>query len=141
MSDISRRTLAALLPAAMAGAAPAKAAELLPSIIMNPDEAAARQSETTRQRRFFDGLTHERFRVEVHETILAPGVAPHAAHRHVHEELVIVREGALEVEMEGEAMKVVRAGGLIFAASNRMHGWKNAGDTPASYFVVAIGND
>lgn len=141
MTHISRRTLAVALPAMLAAADSAQAAELLPSLMMNPEDAEARQSAASRQRRFFDGLTHENFRVEVHETTLPPHGAPHAAHRHVHEELVIIREGSLEVEMEGEPTKVVQAGGLIFAASNRMHGWKNAGATPASYFVIAIGND
>jgi quercetin dioxygenase-like cupin family protein len=141
MSQISRRTLTAVLPAMLAAAGRANAAELLPSLLMNPGDATQRQSETTSQRRFFDGLTHENFRVEVHETTLVPGAAPHAAHRHVHEELIIIREGSLEVEMEGEARNVVHAGGLIFAASNRMHGWKNAGQSAASYFVVAIGGD
>ena len=65
--------------------------------------------------------------------------APHPPHRHAHEELAIVREGALEVSLEGQEMKIVSAGGLVYAASNQMHGWKNAGDTRASYFVIALG--
>ena len=137
----TRRSLAALLPALLAAARPAAAADLLPSLMMNPGDATARQGQTTSQLRFFDGLTHENFRVEVHETTLAPGAAPHAAHRHVHEELVIIREGSLQVDMEGEPSKVVQTGGVIFAASNRLHGWRNPGATPASYFVIAIGND
>ena len=141
MSAISRRTLAAALPAMLATATGANAAEALPSLMMNPSDATARQGETTSQLLFFDGLTHENFRVEAHETTLAPGKAPHAAHRHIHEELIIIREGSLEVEMEGEPTKVIQAGGLIFAASNRLHGWTNPGATPARYFVIAIGND
>ena len=123
---LSRRNLAAILPALFAAS---NQAEDLP----------VRVSAASRQRRFLDGLTHDNFPIEIHETQLPPHGAPHPPHRHAHEELAIVREGALEVSLEGQEMKIVSAGGLVYAASNQMHGWKNAGDTRASYFVIALG--
>jgi len=86
-------------------------------------------------------MTHENIRVELHETILPAGRAPHAAHRHLREEMVIVKEGKLRVEIEGEEPKELTAGGAAYVASNKMHGWTNAGDSTATYFVVEIGND
>ncbi len=142
MSEVSRRSMAALLPALFAGAAPAAAAERLPSMMLNADEAELRTKEgVTTGRLFFQGMTHEDIRVELHETILPAGKAPHAPHRHIREEVVIVKEGKLRVIVEGEEPKVVVAGGAIYVGSNKMHGWTNAGDSTASYYVVEIGNN
>jgi quercetin dioxygenase-like cupin family protein len=89
-------------------------------------------------RAVFDGLTHSGFHVDLHETELAPGMAPHAPHRHEHEEIVMVREGTLEVTIEGKVTSV-GPGSVIYAASNDLHGWKNVGATQAYYFVIALG--
>jgi quercetin dioxygenase-like cupin family protein len=89
-------------------------------------------------RAVFDGLTHSGFHIDLHETELEPGAAPHAAHRHEHEEIVMLREGKLEVTIEGK-VTIVGPGSVVYAASNEMHGWKNVGKTPASYFVIALG--
>lgn len=142
MSEISRRQAAVLLPALLAGAAPAEGAEGLGSLVVNADEAELRQrGGITSGRLFFQGMTHENIRVELHETILPPGKMPHAAHRHLREEMVIVKEGKLRVELEGEEPKEVTAGGAVYVASNQMHGWTNTGSSTASYFVVEIGNN
>lgn len=142
MSKVTRRTAAALLPAALARAAPAVAAEPLGSAIVSADEAERRErAGVLTGRLFFEGMTHENIRVELHETILPAGKAPHAPHRHPREEMLIVKEGRLRVEIEGEAPQVLTAGGAAYVASNKMHGWTNAGDGTATYYVVEIGND
>ena len=89
-------------------------------------------------RAVFDGLTHSGFHVDLHETELAPGAAPHAPHRHEHEEIVMVREGTLEITIEGK-VTIVGPGAVVYAASNDLHGWKNVGTTKAQYFVIALG--
>ena len=89
-------------------------------------------------RTVFDGLTHSGFHVDLHETELAPGAAPHAAHRHEHEEIVMVREGTLEITIEGK-VTIAGPGSVAYAASNDLHGWKNVGATKAHYFVIALG--
>ena len=89
-------------------------------------------------RAVFDGLNHSGFHVDLHETDLAPGQAPHAPHRHEHEEIVMVREGTLEITIEGK-VTIAGPGSVVYAASNDMHGWKNVGTTHANYFVIALG--
>ena len=76
--------------------------------------------------------------VELHETTLMPGQMPHAAHRHVHTEFMLIREGNLEFILEGKT-EPVGPGGVVYAASNELHGLKNTGTVPANYFVMAIG--
>jgi quercetin dioxygenase-like cupin family protein len=63
------------------------------------------------------------------------GKASHAAHRHPDEELVYVREGIVEATINGVA-KLAPAGSVIFYASNDLHGMRNAGGVPVSYFVL-----
>jgi mannose-6-phosphate isomerase-like protein (cupin superfamily) len=76
--------------------------------------------------------------VEVHESTLPPNGSPHAPHHHVHSELWLVREGTVQLTING-SVHVIGPGGVGFVRSNEVHGIRNAGTGPASYYVVAIG--
>ena len=78
--------------------------------------------------------------VELHETTLMPGQMPHPAHRHVHTEFMLIREGTVEFILVGRS-EHIGAGGVAYAASGELHGLKNVGTVPANYFVIAIGSE
>jgi mannose-6-phosphate isomerase-like protein (cupin superfamily) len=76
--------------------------------------------------------------LEVHETTLPPGGMPHPAHHHVHSEMWLIREGTVQLTINGTS-HVMGPGSVGFVHSNDEHGIKNVGTTPATYFVVAVG--
>ena len=78
--------------------------------------------------------------MDLHLTELAPGQMPHAAHHHVHEEIVMLQRGTLEVTIN-EKVTRASAGSVVYVASGEEHGWRNVGSGPAEYFVIALGRD
>ena len=87
-------------------------------------------------RKFFQTPTATLDELECHVTTLNPGLMPHPPHKHANEELIIIRQGTLEVMQNGE-IKRVGPGSVIFNASNVMHSLKNVGNTPAVYHVIS----
>lgn len=77
--------------------------------------------------------------IEIHETVLHPGEAPHAPHRHKHSEWMLVREGSVQFQMGETEKQQIGPGGVSYAASGELHGVKNTGTVPALYFVFAVG--
>ena len=73
--------------------------------------------------------------LEIHISTLNAGQSPHEPHKHVHEELLIVKEGTLETFQSGETRRA-GPGAIIFQASNEMHNVRNVGTTPATYYVI-----
>jgi len=137
-SKFSRRDLSLLLPilAAKAGAQNAT----LPSKTYSFDQIPVETSGANQLRLVLDGVTHAGVRIELHETELPPGGAPHPPHHHVHEEMILIREGTMKVTIAGRIAKL-GPGSVAYVASNEEHGWHNAGATRAHYFVLAIGRD
>lgn len=136
---VSRRELSFLLPALAAAGASAQGAALPSKVYAYGDlEVRTNATNKNKQRPVFDGATHTGFMVEMHETELAPGMMPHASHHHVHEELLILREGTVEVTIEGKTSRL-EPGSVAFVASNEEHGWRNVGNGKARYFILALG--
>jgi quercetin dioxygenase-like cupin family protein len=73
--------------------------------------------------------------LEMHVSTLNPGQTSHPPHRHVNEELIIIREGECETLSDSKWIKV-GPGSVVFNASNSLHGIRNAGTTPATYHVI-----
>lgn len=139
---ITRRTMCSLLPGLLpAGVAlDAFSAEdtSLPSAPYVFDELSRQIMDHGEMRRVLKGKLATGEALEVHETTLAAGAAPHAPHRHVHSEMWLLREGTVELTVNGTSYRL-GPGGVGFVHSNDEHGIKNVGATSATYFVVAVG--
>jgi quercetin dioxygenase-like cupin family protein len=135
--EISRRDLGLLFSAMAATRAEAEGQDLPSKIYHNVDiKPVAHPTNDSRQ--FLWGRTHDGYFIDMHETVLRPGEMPHAAHEHPHEEMTMLREGTLEVTIEGKSSRV-GPGDVVYVASNQHHGWRNVGSVPAKYFVMAFG--
>ncbi len=129
------------MPALLGAAATAVEAEdKLPSATYIHEKLVEKTNAQSgnKSRAIFSGTTHSDYPIEIHETDLAPGMMPHAAHHHEHEEMVLLREGTLEVTIKGNTSRLT-PGSVAYVASNEEHGWKNVGDGRAKYFVIALG--
>jgi mannose-6-phosphate isomerase-like protein (cupin superfamily) len=140
MMQPTRRDLSLLLPALMAQ--PSSAASALPSKCYEFKELPVKIDAKTlnESRQVFDGYTHTGYPVDLHITTLAPGMMPHAAHHHAHEEAIFLKEGTLEVSILGKTSRI-GPGSVAYVNSNEEHSWKNVGDVPATYFVLALGRE
>jgi quercetin dioxygenase-like cupin family protein len=99
------------------------------------DEIQGRPSPNGRTRSILRGPTATLEELESHVTTLPPGQASHAPHRHPQEEVIILREGMLDVFQNGRTRRV-GTGAFLFMASMEEHAVKNVGEGPAVYYVV-----
>ena len=88
-------------------------------------------------RNVFDAPTATLENLSCHVTTLNPGKEPHPAHMHPEEELLIIKEGTLEVTQNGVTNQV-SADGMVFCASNELHGWRNSSTNPVTYYVIHV---
>lgn len=108
---------------------------MMDSAIFNWDDVPSKNTKTGSVKSFFRSKTATLEELECHVTTLNPGESSHAPHRHVNEEIIIIKEGNLEALVNGE-IKPAGPGAVIFQASNQLHGIKNVGETPATYHVL-----
>jgi uncharacterized cupin superfamily protein len=147
--NCSRRDLAVLLPLLAANTMaqqpnaqnagkPAPTKELVPKVY-NYNQLPVRDSANgaMKSRAVLDGFTNRGQRITSHFSELAPGAAPHPPARQPHEEIFMLREGTLEVTLNG-VTSILEPGAVVFVAYEALVGFKNVGTTVAKYFVVSI---
>jgi mannose-6-phosphate isomerase-like protein (cupin superfamily) len=139
---ITRRGLCSVLPVLLPVVTrlPALAADdqSLPSASFAFEKMPVQTLDHAEMRRIMKGALVTGEHVEVHETTLPPNGFPHAPHHHAHSEIWLIREGEVQLTINGTP-HTLGPGDLGFVDSNEEHGIKNVGPKPATYFVVAIG--
>jgi quercetin dioxygenase-like cupin family protein len=140
--------LCALLTAALAVAqtptavtyTPPSHSTVLNTTIVDWDSLIAKPSGVGEVRSVFDNPTPTLPKLEVHITTLNPGKESHPPHHHAWEEMILIKEGNVEVEINGKKHPA-GPGALIFFASNDPHNLRNSGTTPATYYVFVFVTD
>lgn len=106
----------------------------LGSTVLDWTKLAVIPTANGERRECFDIATATLDRFECHVTTIKAGEAPHAAHRHPDEEMIVIKEGTLDVAINGVTQRA-GPGSILFFASHDLHGLKNAGATAATYYV------
>jgi len=104
------------------------------------DELPVTTNGQNRQKRMFTAKTHTGFKIESHQSDIAPGEVNHPPHQHLREEMMLIREGMMELTIAGKAYRL-GPGDVGVIGSNELHNAKNVGTTRATYFIVNIGRD
>jgi len=87
------------------------------------------------RRQVLDGPTETVDLLHVHVTTLAPGKISGAPVRHLQEEVLIVKEGEVDVSLDGTTQKA-GPGAILFFAAGAVTGLRNTGTVPATYYVI-----
>ena len=138
-------TSAAVLNAQQATAPPAadSSVERLPVMRTQRfkyDDLPVTRNGQNLQRRMFTAKTHTGFKIESHQSDIAPGEVNHPPHQHLREEMMLVREGLMELTIAGTPYRL-GPGDVGVIGSNELHNAKNVGTVRATYFIVNIGRD
>jgi len=104
------------------------------------DEIPVTTNGKNTSRRMFTAKTHTGFKMESHSSDIAPGEVNHPPHQHLREEMMLVREGLMELTISGKPYRL-GPGDVGVIGSNEIHNAKNVGTTRALYFIVNIGRD
>ncbi len=112
----------------------------IPSIAIDHNSLPVVKSKIGEKRQFCDGPTKTLDELEIHESTLNPGETAHPPHQHPEEELTVVRQGTVEVLVNGE-LKRVGPGSIVFQSANTLHGIKNVGTDVAIYHAIKFRTD
>src|SRR5215475_9815410 len=94
------------ITAGLATAAQSNSRPLMRSSFFDWNALKVTKTKTGERRDVFDAPTATLDRFECHVTTINPGEAPHPAHKHPEEELLIVKEGTLETVQNGQTNQI-----------------------------------
>jgi mannose-6-phosphate isomerase-like protein (cupin superfamily) len=134
-------TIDAQQPAAVpAGDTPVEKLPVMKTQHFKYDTLPVTNNGKNRRLDMFRAKTHTGFKMESHSSDIAPGEVNHPPHQHLREEMMLIREGTVELTVAGRAYRL-GPGDVGVIGSNEMHNAKNVGTTRALYFIVNIGRD
>jgi quercetin dioxygenase-like cupin family protein len=141
---MDRREFAALLPALLAGSSAPQvaAAPSLPVLESGVFKSGPPKTGSVPKRvsqAYTRGMLKAgNIQLEIHETRQEVGAPHEPIDIHLHNEIWLVREGTVELTVNGTAHRM-EAGDIGICIAGDKHHIQNVGDTPATYFVVALG--
>ncbi len=143
---MNRRSFAALLPAlaaglpalaqSQAGTSPTGPTPVETGVYPGftpPEQFTGRAGHS-----FFHGMLPTEIGCEAHVSYLAVGAQHEPEEKHMHSEIWLVREGKVELHLNGVS-HFLSPGDAGIAVAGTLHWVRNAGDTVASYFVMEVG--
>lgn len=93
-------------------------------------------SEDRESRKILEGVSPHFEYLKIHATTQFPGAKASTAHANDDiEECIIVKEGLMEITLEGKTT-VLGVGGVFLLMPKQMHSLKNVGDTNLTYYVM-----
>ena len=127
-------TLSAQTPDTKKMPAPAPSAKLL-STVFDWQKMEVTPTANGVRRAVFDGPTATVDKIHCHITTLNPGQNSGEPRKHLQEEVIVVKEGLVEMHIDGKT-QTAGAGSVFFLAANAVTRLRNAGDGPATYYVI-----
>jgi (S)-ureidoglycine aminohydrolase len=110
--------------------------DTLPAHVYNLAKLPVTKDSSRYRVQVMDGSSTTLANLEMHVTTLEPGNAAHPPHTHTdQEELIIVKEGLLNVTIQGK-QKLLSPGGVALALPGEEHGAVNAGKSKAVYYLL-----
>ena len=136
MRKIMMAVLLTVLAAAglVAHAQPAKTSPMT-STAIEWNSLETKTNATGSSRKFFEGPTANLEVLECHASTLNPGATNHPILKRPNDEVIIVKEGTIEVFV-GDKWVRVGPGSVVFNAANAPQAMRNVGDGPATYHVI-----
>jgi XRE family transcriptional regulator, regulator of sulfur utilization len=127
--------VAALLAGAAVAWAQSPAKPVMHSTVFDWDKLKVDTINVGERRAVFDSPVATLDRLECHITTLNPGEQPHDPHQHPEEEMLFLKEGTMDIMQNGEHHRI-GPGSVVFNASNEPHGYRNVGETKATYWIL-----
>jgi quercetin dioxygenase-like cupin family protein len=109
------------------------------SALIRGEDAVPTRGDWGEWRRYFRGQTYGTNDMVVLVVTLKPGQAPHPPHRHAEEEFMILADGSGTWTLDGKEI-AAKKGDVVYAAPWTVHGLKNTGDAPLTYYMVKWNN-
>jgi quercetin dioxygenase-like cupin family protein len=125
----------ALLRGESAAPSSAAPAPRLQSGVFEWDKMPVTPNALGERRAVFEGPTATVDKLHCHITTLNPGERSGEPRKHLQEEVIIVKEGTVEANWDGQS-KTGGSGSVIFFAAGATTFLRNVGKTPATYIVI-----
>jgi quercetin dioxygenase-like cupin family protein len=122
-------------PGNQPGQTPAAPADKLASRVYVWEDLKVQPTKNGVRRDVFDGPTTTLDKAHCHITTLNPGENSGEPRKHLQEEIIIVKEGTVEMHIDGRT-QAGSPGSVFFLAANAVTALRNAVNTPATYIVV-----